>query len=220
MIIFLVILIFSCMTLGCGVDYRKLAINSISEMQESIFVGQSQGVTASLMVGYREKEYIKDGQSGEKIPFAILSFGSSSKEKLLADSFVLFSDGNEYSGALLCNPFTGELQADIGEIDLGEVMVASITSNGKDISIALLPLSDDFAYSSMDALNVVLDGFKDEIKKDCVVGGKFCGEVYLKYCGALSRDASDKYWGVTIITKELSRLNFVVSAENGKIVAH
>lgn len=220
MIFFWVILIFSCVTIGCGVDYKRLAVSSVSEMQRAIFVGQSQGVTATLTVGYREKEYVKDGCSGDKIPFAIMSFGSVSKEKISADSFVLFSDGKEYEEVLLCNPFTGELQADLGTVDLGKVMACSLMVNDREVSIALLPLSDEFEVSSADALDIVIEGYRDEIKKECISGGKFCGEIYVKYCGTLLRGTKDGCWGVTIITSQLERLNFVVSAKSGEVLAH
>lgn len=219
MIIFLCIIMFSWVMCGCGGGFYAQVFDSISEMQESIFVGQSQGIKASLVVGYREKEYIKDGRSGETIPFAVLTFEGEEKGEIVANEFVFVSGENSYAGALQKNPYTGAYQADMGEVCLCETMVASATIGDKTIDIALLPLFDDIGCMGEDALKIVLDKFGDEIKKECYKGGEFYGEIYVKLFGTLSRGAKDKCWGITILKEDGRRLNFVVSEDTGEVLA-
>lgn len=142
MIIFLCVIMFSWAICGCGSGYEVSIFGSISEMQEEFFVGQSQGIKASLVVGYREKEYIKDGHSGETIPFAILSFERVEKGELLPSECNLLSGNETYLGSLQKNPYTGALQVDLGRVYIGDTMVAGIVVDGKTIDIALLPLFD------------------------------------------------------------------------------
>lgn len=219
MIIFLCVIMFSWAICGCGSGYEASIFDSISEMQEEFFVGQSQGIKASLVTGYREKEYIKDGCSGETIPFAILSFERVEKGELLSGECNLLSGDETYLGTPQKNPYTGALQVDLGSVYIGDTMVASIVVDGKTIDIALVPLFDSVGHTGSEALGIVLDKFGDEIKRECGANGKFVGEVYIKLLGTLSRGFGGQCWGITILKEDGHRLNFVVSRESGEVWA-
>lgn len=202
---------------GCGKSLDYLLLNNISEVQESVFVGSCKGVQATFITGYREEEYIKNGISLGSIPFAVLTIASEEKTALIVDNFELVIGENMYLGTLLKNPYTNEYQADLGSVVSGDSAVVSLNINGEQIDVAMLSISDGLNYGAYDAIKMVAES-RGESFKPYLSKGTLCGEVYIKLLGKFERNNKDLSWGITVITRDGKRLNFVVSADSGGLL--
>lgn len=216
---FLIILLLAnaLMCNGCGALISTLAYNNISEIQRDILVGGSQGIEAKLVIGSREVTYKKDGYSTREISYAILSFSCENSEGIVADKCTLVCGKNVYEGDLQINPYLSEVLVDLGEIQLDNIVVATIYLADKSVDIALLSITEDLEVSGLDALDIILENDKGVIKR-LKKGGDFLGEIYIRVLGEVTRNSDNLNWGITILTRKGERLNYVVSSVTGEIL--
>lgn len=217
MIFFLIMLGLVSILGGCGSSLESLLLSNISEVQEHVFVGASKGIVATFVVGNREEDYIKNGISTKSVPFAVLTIASEEKTAITVDNFNLLIGKCEYSGHMLKNPYTGEYQVDLDDVRDGGDVVLLATICGVQVDIALLSISDDLNFNFNDAIGVVADSRSEKIN-GVLKNGKFNGEVYIKLLGELKRNNKDLSWGITIISTDGKRINFVVSADTGAVL--
>lgn len=202
---------------GCGASLSTLAYNNISEIQRDILVGNSQGVEAKLVIGGREVTYKKDGYSTREISYAILSFSCENGEGIVADKCTLVCGKNVYEGDLQINPYLSEVLVDLGEIQLDNIVVATIYLVDKSVDIALLSITEDLEVSGLDALDIILENDKCAIKR-LKKGGDFLGEIYIRVLGEVTRNSDNLNWGITVLTRKGERLNYIVSGVTGEIL--
>lgn len=202
---------------GCGDSLSVLVRDSVSEIQRNILIGNSQGINAKLVIGSREKNYKKDGYSAREIPYAILSFSCDNGDSINADKCALMCGENVYEGDLQVNPYLSEILVDLGEIQLDNIVVATIYVAEKSVDIAMLSITENMRVSGEDALDGVLKQDRSTLK-GLKKKGNFLGEIYIRLMGDIKRNSNNLNWGITIITREGERLNYIVSSETGEIL--
>lgn len=216
MIFFVIILIaFACV--GCGANLETLLINNISEIQTNVLVGSCNGIVATLVTGVREEDYVKNGVSTKSVPFAVLTIASEEKENMEVGNFELIIEEEKYQGELLKNPYTGEYQVDLGDVECKSSAVVSIIINGKTLDVAMFSITEELEFSGLDALRIVGERCDEKIK-EYKSGGELQAEVYVRLLGNLKRNSDNLSWGVSFIGKDGSRINYVISAYTGAIL--
>ncbi|MBE5738201.1 MAG: hypothetical protein E7354_00495 [Clostridiales bacterium] len=215
---FLFILIFGVGFLcGCSRGFEERLLCSVSEIQNHVFVGDCQDINAILIVGEREIEYKKDGFSTDKIPFAVLSFSSVEKERLVPTKYSLVVGNDRYSGTLVSNPYDGSWVVDVGKVGIADIMVASIWFENRYIDVVLSSITENLEVQSSDVIDILLTQNEVDLKKLNTRQG-FCGEIYIKLLGDLKKDSFNLCWCLTIVGREGDRCNYVFSANTGEMV--
>lgn len=202
---------------GCSYNLTRVFYENISEIQRDIFVGKFGEIKATLLLGDRESEYVKNGYSTDRISFAVLMVEGVDLSKEISHTYRLFVDEKVYEGDLENNPFGG-LIVDIGNIEIGEVMVLTITSENKSTDIVLRSIVEELEIKSDNAINVVLSEYGGDIGK-LKKGRTFNAESYVKLMGTIDIGSDDLCWCITIITRSGKRFSYVVSAYSGKIIS-
>ena len=210
------IVIFCSIVSGCCVDLESVFIENISEVQREVCTGKYGDISAILITGERESEYIKNGYSTEKISFAILTIRSEDNKPLEECEYTLICDDKSYSGNFISNPYGG-LIVDIGSVELGRVMVLTVSFEETVIDIVLRPITDDI-ISCDEVVGIVTNLYRGELR-GLVRKKSFEGEVYIKLLGNIESGGSDLCWGVTVITRKGSRWNYVISAYTGEVLS-
>lgn len=215
--IFFVVILLAFICVGCGNTFEALLINNLSEIQTNVLVGSCNGIVATLILGTREEDYVKNGVSTKSVPFAILTIAGEEKENMEVGSFELIVEEQKYQGDFLKNPYTGEYQVDLGDIECENSAVVSVLVNGKTVDIAMFSIMRELEFDSFDVLNVIAKMCSEKIK-EYKNGRDFQAEVYVRLLGNLKRNSDNLSWGVSIIGKDGSRINYVVSAYTGEIL--
>lgn len=211
-----VCMIFSLSLVGCGTNLKDIFYENISEIQRDVFVGKFNQISATLLMGDREKEYLKNGYSTENIDFSVLMIEGMETTKNIEYSYRLFVDDMVYEGVFKFNPFGG-LIVDMGNIVAGDIMVVTVVGD-ETIDIVLRSITDGLSTSCDDAINIVMDNFGGRIRK-LKKGRTFVAESYIKLMGMLEINSEDLCWCVTIITRAGERFSYVVSARTGDVLS-
>ncbi len=120
-------------------------------------------------------------------------------------------------GELQVNPYLSEVLVDLGEIQLDNIVVATIYVADNAIDIALLSITEKLEVSGLDALDIILSKDKSALK-GLKKRGEFLGEIYIRLLGDVKRNSENLNWGITILTRKGERLNYVVSSVSGEIL--
>ncbi len=209
-----------CMS-SCQNQYENLLENNTSEIRQYLFEGKSENISASLIIGMREKNYIVNGYSGELIEFGVLSFDVSKCDKIDsgASNFILFVGTDKFEGGLQENPFDKTLVADIKKIiDCNKKVIARIISKDYEQDIELKCVNSKWKVNADDVYKIVAKKLKKEISA-FVIKNNFEGEVYIKIINDADINVGDYYWFVNIVGRGGSRLSAIISPNNSEILA-
>ena len=213
-------LFLSVITLFSGCSKIDYIDKNIAEIRNFLYEGKVDGVTATLVCGYRESEYVLDGYATELVEFGVLTFDIAKIDENRTQNakFTIQYGDNFLDGDLVKNPFDNTLVVDLKKIiDVDKVVVHIIMDdNNKEIS--LVRLDKDWEFSSEDVKKIISKEFKEEIKP-LIVDGVFKGEVYIKILNDADIYKGDYYWYVSIIGQNGGRLNAIISPKTGQILS-
>lgn len=200
---------------GCSKnDYIN---ENISEIRNFLYEGVADNVVATLVCGYREKDYILDGYSTDLIEFGVLTFDIKDGIYKTA-KFSVFYNENVIEGELVQNPFDNTLVVDLKKIiDVSEITV-SIELEDNKREIKLKRLDTNWKVSSEEVKNIITKNFKEEIN-NLIVEGDFKGEVYIKILNDADIYKGDYYWYVSIIGQKGGKLNAIISPHTGSVLS-
>lgn len=209
--------LFAVFVSGCGTNLEELFYNNIAEIQREIYVGKFNNISATLIIGNRECEYIKNGYYTDIIDFAVLMIEGVENAKNIEYTYSLFVDEKVYNGVMENNPFGG-LIVDIGAVSTGDIMVVTIMGNNESTDIVLRSITADLSMGCDDAVGIVLENYKKNIGR-LKEGRDFTAEAYIKLMGTLEVGSDDLCWCITIITRGGERFSYVVSARSGEVLS-
>ncbi|MBQ9791580.1 MAG: hypothetical protein IJW28_03235 [Clostridia bacterium] len=206
---------------GCGKDTTFIALNnSISEKRISVASGKTEGVSATIMCGYRERDYVINGVASELIEFCVLTFyidGFEAYDFIKAD-YILNIGLDRFTGELELNPFDNSLVTDIGKIfNINENVMAKLQLNGKTYKIYFSAVSSDWAVGVDEAIKIYVDTFRTELK-NYVVSDKLNGEVYVKILYDTSMD--EYFWHINFVTPNGVNIASVINIHNGEVLTN
>ena len=154
---------------GCKWDSTlDIVTNSIAEDRISISKGEKDGVTCTLMCGYREEDYVLNGVSTNLIEFGVLTFSISGFTPFDygEPTYVLNVGIDRFSGGLELNPYDSTLVADVEKVmNIDENVVAYLNLNGKTYEIHLNSISKQWQVTHSLALKTFVETYKKELKE-------------------------------------------------------
>lgn len=206
---------------SCQSKYENLLKSNTSEVRQYLYEGKSENVSASLIVGMREKNYIVNGYSSELVEFGVLSFDVKESETIDVNSsnYILFVGTEKFEGDLQENPFDHTLVADIHKIiDTNKKVIARIVSGGYEKDIVLSHINKDWTIDTEDVYSLVAKKLKNEISS-FINKNNFEGEVYIKIINDADINVGDYYWFVSIIGRKGNRLSAIISTNQNEILA-
>ena len=218
LVLFFVLII---MLSGCGKDKVIIALNnSIAEKRISLSKGECQGVKATLMSGYREQDYVINGNATNLIEFLVLTFYVDGFEAydFLEASYILNIGIERFTGNLELNPYDNSLVADIGKMyNITENVMAKLMLNGKTYKIYFKSVSALWNIDADAAINIYCNSFRKELEH-FVTYDKLNGEVYVKI---LQEDKIEGYyWYITMVTPSGKSISAVIDIDSGNVITN
>lgn len=206
---------------GCASTYENYLKYNIAEVREFLLEGGNENVSASLICGKREKDYVINGFATETIEFGVLTFtvkNIDDYDESLAN-YVLLIGTTRYDGALLQNPFDKTLVVDIGKIiDKNEDIIAKLIIGDFSVEIEMTLINKEWKVNSNKVLKIVSNKYKEELES-FVENGVFGAEVYIKILNDADIYKGDYYWYVNIVSKKGESISLIISPYTEEILA-
>lgn len=206
---------------GCGNKYENSLRSNIAEIREFLMEGKAEGVTASLICGKREKDYVINGYATTPIEFGVLTFKLDNIKDfdVTIANYVLLVGTIRYDGELEQNPFDQTLVADIGKIiDKNENIIAKLNIGEYSKEIQLNLINKDWKVDSNRVVEIVADIYKKDLD-NYFENNIFCGEVYIKILNDADIYKGDYYWYASVISKKGDNISLIISPYTGEIFA-
>lgn len=200
---------------GCGANTLDMVKDNMSELTNVYYFGENADCYCSLSSGKREKEYLLNGQSGECVPFALLSLHPTEN---IAGKVVLVKvtiDGVESEKELEINSLNSAYMVDLEKEFSGEEKIA-ITFNGKVLTLECL--SKNFAIDSQKALEIASKELADKItmKKSF---SKLNAECYLRVLDKKANKQDGVFWCFSVLNVDNENYSVIISTTDGKVLA-
>lgn len=206
---------------SCGKNYSNFIESNIAEIREFIMTGKNQEVSANLMCGMRECDYILNGIATSLIEFGVITFEIENIDNYDTTNatYILNVNSDRYTGVLEKNPFDNTLVADIKKIiDSNANVSAKIVIGDFSRIIELETINVDWKISSDNIIDILIKEHKDKL--DTFISNKeFLAEVYIKIINDSDIYKDSYYWYVNILGKEGNSYNLIISPYTGQVLA-
>lgn len=210
----LIFLLCPLMLVGCG--GKSSLEDNISEITKIYYKGadENNNVNASISIGSREDPYIIDGIHNKMCDFSLFAINFNKQLDVETINVELTINGSVQDFEMYLNPVNHFYMADLGY---------SLNSNDEvnikyeEFNISFYNVSDEFAISYQDALNIAKENLKDKLD-DFYDSNTFMGECYLKILTEYNEDFEDLFWYFSIVGQNNKALNVVISVEDGAVL--
>lgn len=200
---------------GCGANTLQFVKDNMSELTNVYYFGENAECYCSLSSGRREKEYLLNGQSGEMVPFALLSLNPT--ENIFGNVILvkISVDGVENEKELEINSLNSAYMVDLENELSGEEKI-SVTFNGKVLTLECL--SKDFVIDSQKAIEIATKELEEKIllKKSF---SKLNAECYLRVLDKKANKQDGVFWCFSVLNVDNENYSVVISTTDGKVLA-
>lgn len=201
---------------GCESAYSRAFDNSISEIQNNLFVAEDAEFKVTFATGKRENPYSVDGSAGELVSYGVLTaFRVGETLKSHEANFKLLISGKEYQAKFEVNPFDQSFVFDIGtECGDTDIISVNIFVDNKQFDYALVnSLNDSDARAE-----AICEVAKGEMKSCLSSLNKVNGvkaEIYVRLIASSGR----ALWYVSAVFDDGHVVAIVVSPSSKEVLA-
>lgn len=212
---FVFVICLSVLLFGCGTQAVSKIERNMSETTEVYYLGECEDFYCTLSSGTRERDYLLNGFSTEKVPFSLLTlnFFEQSELNIIKVDFVV--DENQQEVELERHPISGQFMVDL-EKQIGNDKSVSVIYNNKTCTFE--NLSKEFKVGYKKAIKIGAKLFEKQILKNQSFGTLGC-EGYLKVVDKKSGKYDQVFWAFSIIDSDGKSWSAIISTEDGKILS-
>lgn len=211
----------SFFSFGCDNNLIEIVNDAISEVRYNLYEIKNDEISVSFMSGFREEPYVIDGISNAKKEFGVVTV------KFLTDisnysglpNFILTVNDMDFDGNFELNPFDQTYVQDIETFVLDDATISiKVLWNNFQFEGNLTNISKSFNINHKDALKIMINEFKPQIKK-LIKNHTLQGEVYIKIITDPSLLIDKKYWYVCVISRTGENYSAVIDPSTKEILA-
>ena len=199
---------------GCGTNTLKIVKDNLSECTKVFYAGECDQFSATLSVGEREEDYMQNGKSENKVPFALLSLNLGQKpdeDKII----VRVTIGDETKSVLLeLNEFNGLYMTDLQREMSGE---ESVSVSYDNTALTMENVSKTFGVDSENALEIACKEIGNLILKKRS-GRVLNAECYLRVLDKKVNNLDGYFWVFTVVNNSGEDYSVIISAADGKVL--
>ncbi|MBQ7351683.1 MAG: hypothetical protein IJW59_02305 [Clostridia bacterium] len=209
---------------GCGhSQLESMIFDNISEVREFVLFGEDEKLSASLMCGRRESDYVINGYHTSLVDFGVvtITLGDNVTKDFKRAQYILYVGTEIYKGDFEINPYDETLVADIKKIiDKSEnVSVDVILDKEKISSLKLKNVDKDWIITCNDCINILSKTYKKELKS-LIRDGEFWGEVYVKIItDRKAQDVKNFFFYANVVGRSGENLSMVICPFTGEVLA-
>lgn len=200
---------------GCGkqtVDYVR---ENMSEKTEVYYFGETTEFYGTLSSGQREKDYLMNGKSEEKVDFSLLTLNFYNETLGNAITVNLTVDEKTSEVELELNTLNSTYMVDLEKKFSGE---EKIFVEYMEEKFELSNVSKDFVISADKAIEIASKELASSIKKE----KKFSNlnaECYLRVLDKRANNFDSMFWCFTVINNKNESFSVVISTVDGSVLA-
>lgn len=181
---------------GCSKSYYE---SNVSEVRNSIFVGESESFEASIYVGQRENPYKADGAANKMVSYFLVIIEpkfETGEDDLMCTNVII--NNKTYSKTLTKDVFYNKFVYDFADLKADGNFTINITVQAYDEDVAMLELlsAGQKTYSEALAEAMVMLKDKFEATKD---GNKYACEIYVRLTYSKFMTDQRLYWYVSLL---------------------
>lgn len=202
---------------GCGVKTEDLAKNSLSEIHNNYFVGQTQNFNISLWSGQREEPYVIDGKKENLVDFCVISVVPKTNVSTFGLSYTVEINEETYNGEFENSPFDSSMASDLKiKVCDTDTIFLYLIANGETEIGKLECISCSFGIKQTDAINKAIEHLKDKIV-DLSDNGKKNIEGTCKIIST-DKNLGVYFWFINFINSDGEQIAVVLDINNGEII--
>ncbi len=205
---------------GCTDKYVSLTQESLAEVRQTLFVGETDNLSVTFMSGYREKDYIINGYNTELIPFGVLTVTLLNNNITQSDgaTYALTIGTNRYEGVFEINPFDSTYVGDIKQLvtDTQDLTLRFVLGSLNE-EINLHNISSTWKVNHTEALKIACKELKPQLKK--LTQGTFLGETYIKIICDNKIQENGCYWLVNFVGRKGETHSVLINPITAEILA-
>lgn len=219
----LLLIIVSAVVLGaCSGKMYDVVLNKISENNLDLYIGQSDGVKASFVVGHRESEYVINGFHTETIEFGVLTFDLSeviSDIELNEPKYTITVNTIRYDGVLEKSPIDDTYVADVQKIlKSADTIKVGFIDGDVVYNIDLEKVNYGWKIDNNEALRIACNELKADLKT-FMNSGEFEGEGYVKIINDKTDPNSDYFWYVNFVNRNGKDVAVIINPQTKEVLA-
>jgi hypothetical protein len=200
----------------------ELAQKNISEVRYNLFRGSSEALSATLMTGEREEDYILNGIAEDLMDFGIITviFKQPTSELMGSPTYKLTVGDIFYEGELEKSPFDASYVADIEQrVDDDAQVYLLVEWDTLYETIKLDAISPDWELNWEKALEVAMDNIADTNFEELIDGTKLKAEVHIKIISDPQGVTNQYYWYISIYGQGGSVIEIVIDPNTSEIIS-
>jgi len=199
-----------------------LAHKNLSEVRYNLFRGSNDSLSATLMTGEREQDYILNGIAEELVDFGIITviFKEPVSALMGSPSYKLTVGDDYYEGELEKNPFDASYVADIEHKVSDDAQVYLLVEwDTLYETIKLDAISPEWQLNWEKALETAMDNISDTNFEALVKDGKLNAEVHVKIISDPQGVTNQHYWYISIYGQNGSVIEMVINPVTSEVVS-
>ena len=199
-----------------------LAQKNISEVRYNLFRGSNDALSATLMTGEREEDYILNGIAENLMDFGIITvlFKESTSTLLGSPTYKLTVGDEFYEGELEKSPFDASYVADIEHRVSDDAQVYLLVEwDTLYETLKLDAISPDWQLNWENALEVAMENISDTNFEELIDGGKLRAEVHIKIISDPQGVTNQHYWYISIYGQNGSVIEMVIDPTTSEVVS-
>ncbi len=219
----LLLLIVSAVVLSaCTGQMYDVVLHKISENNLDLYVGESDNVKASFLVGDRESEYVINGFHTPVVEFGVLTFDLSeviNDIDLVEPKYTITVNTIRYDGVLEKSPIDDTYVADIKKIlRSNDTIKVGFIDGDVVYNIDLEKVNYGWKLDNHDALKIACNEFKADLKT-FMNNGEFEGEGYIKIINDKTDPNSDYFWYVNFVNRNGKDIAVIINPQTKEVLA-
>ena len=199
-----------------------LAQKNISEVRYNLFRGSNETLSATLMTGEREEDYILNGKAENLVDFGIITviFKQPTTDLMGSPTYKLTVDDEYYEGELEKSPFDASYVSDVQHrVDDASQVYLLVEWDTLYETIKLDAISPDWQLNWEKALEVAMENIADTNFEELVDGGKLKAEVHIKIISDPQGVTNQHYWYISIYGQNGSVIEMVIDPNTSEVVS-
>lgn len=211
-ILFFFVITIGVILSGCSSNKNYIEDN-LSEITYITYRTNVDDFYCNISYGKREKNYVLDGKSGEKVNFCLVTFYLYENiDENYVPLTVIIDEKN-----LVCNleknPYTYSFMIDL-ERKLSGNEDIKINWKGNEYNLA----KQNYKFDYKNVLKKMNDEYENEIN-ECLSNKDLNAEFYLKVIDMTQKGLDRVYWCFSIIRNDNQNYNCLIDMETGEIVS-
>lgn len=200
---------------GCGKTTSDYVRDNLSECTTVYFYGECENFYATLSSGKREKTYLVNGKSEDKVDFSLLSVNLNSMNSVKLIKAKVTIDGVVSEQELEVGGISSQYMVDLEKKLTGSEKI-EIEYNGE--KLVLQNVSKDFVVDADKALDIASKQLESKI---CLLknGSNLNAECYLRVMDKKANKFDDLFWCFTVVNARNENYSIIISTVDGSVLA-